>query len=113
MARAGRFDRRVSIKYKATTQNAAYGTEVVTWTTLATVWANIQDVLPSRSEAVQQGLAVGRDQVRIRIRFRDDVTSAMRIVDHAYSDTVYEIVAGPAMLGRREQLELVCEKFTS
>ena len=113
MARAGRFRLRATIQYKSSTQDSTWGTETVTWTALDTVWADVQDILPSRSEAVQQGLSIGRQQVRIRIRYRSDVTSAMRIVVHDESDETYQIVGGPAALGNREQLEMVCEKFTS
>ena len=113
MARAGRFNVQVTIQQKSVTQDTTWGTEVVTWTALDTVWADVQDILPSRSEAVQQGLSVGRQQVRIRIRYRTDVTSAMRIVVHDESDETYQIVGGPAELGNRDQIEMVCEKFTS
>ena len=113
MARAGRFNVQVTIQQKSVTQDTTWGTEVVTWTALDTVWADVQDILPSRSEAVQQGLSVGRQQVRIRIRYRTDITSAMRIVVHDESDEIYQIVGGPAELGHRDQIEMVCEKFTS
>jgi len=112
--RAGTLDRRVSIEYKSIEQDADYGTEVITWIRLALVWANVEDMLPSRSEAVRSGLEVARNQVRIRMRYRDDITSDMRIIVHGRNgDVAYEIVAGPAMMGRQEQLEMVCEKFTS
>lgn len=114
MARAGRFRDRITIQKKSATQEAVFGTDVLTWPALVSrLPANVEDMLPSRSEAVQQGLKTARDQVRIRIRYRTDVTSAMRIVLHEETDTIYQIVAGPATLGRREQLEMVCEKFSS
>ena len=112
--RAGTLDRRCSIDYKSVELDASYGTEIVTWLRLTQVWANVEDVLPSRSESVRQGLEVARNQVRVRMRYRDDITSEMRIIVHGRNgDVVYQIVGGPAMMGRQEMLEMVCEKFTS
>lgn len=78
-------------------------------------WAEVQDVLPSRSEAVRQGLAQARNQVRLRMRWREDITSAMRVTVHGESsDTVYAIVGGPAEIGgRKVALELVLERYST
>lgn len=111
---AGELDRRCSIEYKSVETDAQYGTEIVTWVRLAQVWAQVQDMLPSRSESVRQGLEVARNQVRVRMRYRNDIDSTMRIVAHGGgADAVYAIVAGPAVIGRREWVEFVCERFTS
>lgn len=125
------YDREITIERKAVAgddgyvaPDTTYGTERTVWVPLVPVAgspvvgerfpANVQDVMPSRSESVAQGLAVGRDQTRIRIRWRDDVTSAMRITLHGETDTVWQIVGGPAEIGgRKNALEMVCEKFTS
>ena len=122
--RAGTLNREITIERKEVTQDASYGTEVVAWTPLAVLpgspgvaerfWAEVQDVMPSRSESVQQGLAVARNQTRIRIRWRSDVTSAMRVIVHGDTDVLYQIVGGPAEIrGRRVMLEMVCERYTS
>jgi SPP1 family predicted phage head-tail adaptor len=120
--RAGQLDRRISIERKVITQDSSYGTEVINWVPLVAIgspavavplWAQVQDVLPSRSESVLQGLALARNQTRIRIRYRDDVDSSMRIKVHHATDIIYQIVGGPAMIGRREWLEMVCEKASS
>lgn len=111
---APHYNEQASIEYKSVEMNPSFGTEVVTWMRLALVWVEVYDLLPSRSESVRQGLATARNQVRIRMRYRPDVTSDMRIVVHGGGvDTVYEIVGGPAVLGRREALEMVCERWTS
>lgn len=121
--RAGQLDKRITIEQKSVTQDATYGTEVITWVPLAwqdgspsvaqQFWAQVSDVLPSRSEAVKQGLAMAANQTRIRIRYRSDVDSSMRITVHGESDVVYQIVGGPAMIGRKEWLEMVCERYSS
>ena len=78
-------------------------------------WAEVQDVLPSRSEAVRQGLAQARNQVRLRMRWREDITSAMRVTVYGESsDTVYQIVGGPAEIGgRKVWLELMLERYST
>lgn len=120
----GKTRRRITIEQKQITQDASYGTELVTWIPLVaqagspTVAekfdAEIQDVLPSRSEAVAQGLALARNQTRLRMRWRSDVTSDMRVIVHGDSDVYYQIIAGPAEVGgRKEQIEMMLERFSS
>ena len=106
----GPLDTRIRIEYKVTTQDADYGTPVITWTLLAVVWANVQDVMPSRSESVRQGLEGARNQTRIRWRFRSDVDSSMRVV---IGSRILAIIAGPAELGRHEYQEVVCESAST
>ena len=106
----GPLDTRVRIEYQTTTQDADYGTPVITWTLLAVVWANVQDVMPSRSESVRQGLEVARNQTRVRWRYRSDVDSSMRIV---IGSRILQIIAGPAELGRHEFNECMCEESSS
>ncbi len=77
---AGKLDRQITIERKSVTSDPNYGTEVITWAPLVVLpgsppvaerfWAEVQDVMPSRSESVLQGLAVARNQTRIRIRWR-------------------------------------------
>ena len=103
-------DRRVIVEYPVTGQDATYGTPTITWTLLATIWANVEDVPPSRAETVKLGLTVALNQVRIRYRYRTDVTSAMRITLGA---RVLEIIAGPAEIGRQQYSEVVCQSISS
>lgn len=77
-------------------------------------WAEMQDVLPSRSEAVRQGLAVARNQTRCRMPWRSDVDSSMRVTWHKDTDVVYQIVAGPADIwGPKEAIEMILERYSS
>ena len=108
----GPLDRRVAIEYPVTTQDD-YGAPVQGWSLLAVVYANVQDVMPSRAESVQQGLAIARNQTRVRFRYRSDVTSAMRITIRGATDRVLAIIGGPAELGRHEYTEVMCEAYTS
>jgi SPP1 family predicted phage head-tail adaptor len=108
----GRLNERVRIERKSVSQDASYGTEVVTWTTLATVWANVEDVLPSRAENTR-GIRIENRPARVRMRYRTDVTSDMRLVMMDRASLVMQIVSGPAQIGRRHGLELMAESYTT
>jgi head-tail adaptor len=113
----------VTIEQKSVTQDPVFGTPIVTWVPLVgsgspvvaeRFHAEVQDALPSRSEAVTQGLAVARNQTRLRMRWRDDIDSSMRVTVHKDSGVIYQIVGGPADIGgRKEHIEMVLERFSS
>ena len=90
-----------------------YGEPIQTWAVLATVWANVQDDLPSKSEAVQQGLVVAKNRARIRFRYLSTVTSACRITVRGATDRVFQIIGGPAELGKHEFMEVLGETASS
>lgn len=108
--KAGDLDRRITIEQRSVSQDATYGTATLAWTTLATVWAQVRDVLPSRSEQVADNVSLARRPSRIRIRYRSDITSDMRI---DYGGRKLRIIAGPAEIGRREGLELMAEQWST
>jgi len=107
---AGKLDRRATILQRAEAQDATYGTIAVTWQTLATVWAEVQDMIPSRAERMAEGVSIARRPCRVRMRYRADVDSTMRL---SVDGREMRIIAGPAELGRREGIELVCESLTT
>jgi len=125
--RAGSLDRQITVERKVAGQDAVYGAETVSWVPLVletgstTVgerfWCELQDALPSRSEAVMQGLAVARSQSRLRMRYRDDMDTSMRVRLHGDgADVIYQIVSGPANVmkdGRKTLMEFVIERYTS
>ena len=123
MIRAGDLTRRIRIEEKVTTQDATYGTEVITWRSIASepgspsvavqIAAQVQDVLPSRSESVRQGIELARNQTRVRIRYRDGIDSSMRIVLLGQTEVIYQIIGGPSVLGSNEGLEFVVERFST
>lgn len=103
-------DRRVKIEKKSVTREPKFNSAVTTWVPHVEVWAEVVDALPSRSESVRQGLNQARNQTRIRIRYLEGIDSTMRI---RYRDRTLQIVGGPAELGRKEYLELMCEEYTT
>jgi len=107
---ASRLNRWVAIQHRTETRDPVYNTFVVTWTTLATVWAEVQDMLPSRGEKIADGIDIARRPCRVRMRYRSDVDSTMRLVA---SDRTLVIVAGPAELGNREGIEFMCVELST
>lgn len=111
---SGRFVRTISIDYPVYETDATYGPRVSRWERLATCQAELQDVLPSRSESLRVGLEMARNLTRLRMRWRGDVDSTMRIVVHGDSDLVYQIVSGPAAIkGRKRWMEMMVERYSS
>lgn len=108
----------VEIQERETTQDPIYGTTVEgDWTTVKTVKAEVQDMLPSRGERIADGINIANRPARIRFRFRDGVTSVMRLNvkgrGSAEADRVMRIVSGPAELGFRDRVECVAEELSS
>jgi head-tail adaptor len=124
MTQAGALQRQITVERKSVTQDPNYGTEIVEWVPLVVApgspqiaerfWAEVQDTLPSRSEAVLQGLTLARNQTRLRMRWRSDIDSSMRITIHGDTDRVMQIVGGPAEIhGRKGMIEMVLERYSS
>jgi head-tail adaptor len=93
-----------------------------TWALVCEVWANVQDMLPSRGERIADGVNVSNRPARVRVRYRDGLTSTMRIVvgrnvkdadghPQWQADRILQIVSGPAELGRRETMEFMAEEY--
>ncbi len=109
--KAGRFRHRVTLERRITSQDPIYGTEKGVWSAVATdIPAEVQDVLPSRSESIDEGISLQRRPCRVRIRYRTDVTSDMRL---DIGGRKLRIVGGPAEMGHREALEMVCEELST
>ncbi|PZO77075.1 MAG: head-tail adaptor protein [Sphingomonas taxi] len=89
------------------------------WGDIDAVWASVEDALPSRGERLADGINVASRPARVRMRYRDDVTAAMRFVLLRKVGEVWEpsgrimqIIAGPAELGRRDGLEFMVEEYS-
>lgn len=106
----GRFDRQVTILARGTTREAVYGTKTDAWVPVATVWAEVQDVLPSRGDRLADELVITSRPARVRMRWRDDVTQGNRI---EIDGRQRRITAGPAMIGRRDGLEIMVEELST
>jgi len=103
MINVGRFNQRITVQ-KPSASVDALGQRVETWTELATVWAQAQ---PLRGREYFAAGEVNSDAaVRFRLRYRGDVTGAMRVL---WRGVAHAIVADPVDVeGGRHTLELMC-----
>jgi SPP1 family predicted phage head-tail adaptor len=93
----GQLDRQIEIKQIATAKDE-WNYDVITQSTLATVWA--QKVERLAGELVGESQLVSQNRVDWIIRHRTDLTASMTIV---YSGNAYDI-KGMKELGRKEGL---------
>ena len=103
---AGKLRQRLTLQTTAPAQDA-HGQPIDSWSTLATVWA---EIVPTRgyerfvSGAEQQQAVLTH---RVRIRFRDDVTSLMRGL---WETRILDIEEIKDPNGRRSDLVLMCRE---
>lgn len=120
---AGRFNRRIRVE-RPVPDDSLDGAGSGDWTPVCEVAAEVQDALPSRGERLAAGINAAARPARVRIRYRTDISSAMRVLVgrnlRADDGTLYwqtdrtaEIVTVPAELGLREALEFMIEDYTS
>lgn len=98
----GSLDRRLVIKALGPTQDAL-GQPVQSWADVASVWGNVRYASGAESTKADADTAIAKASVRIR--YRADLTPAMRVHDGA---TVLEIKAVLPSV-RRGYTDLVCE----
>ena len=110
MIDARRLNRQVVILQRSEQKDPKFNTTKIVWLPLATVWANVLDMLPSRAERIADGIDVAQRPCRIRMRYRTDIDSTMHL---RLDGRELRIVAGPSQLGRREGIELVAEELTT
>lgn len=105
---------RIRVERPGPARDPDYGTVLPeSWVLVVEVWAEIQDVMPSRSEAVKNGLRLASDTSRIRIRARDGITSAMRVIELTGRKRTLQIVGGPASITGNNELEFMVEGYSS
>lgn len=113
---AGELDRRITVQ-RQRVEDTGYGPQPVDeWDAVAgfvRVPAQVQDVLPSKTEQVQNGARVVDRTARVRMRFTRGISSDMRIVVHNDVDEVYQISSPPAEIGRREWIEFVITEYST
>ena len=101
--KAGMLNSRISIQQLSTGQDAI-GQPVTTWTTLATVWANIRYL--NGVETIKADTPTSVVKASIRIRRRTDITPAMRVV---FGATTFQINAVLPDEQDRERVDLSVE----
>lgn len=88
--KAGKLRHRVRIEKRISAQDPDTGAFVFTWTHLTSVWASVEPL--SVREFVASKSEQSEVTARIRIRFRADINSLMRIVHRVKgTDKIYNI----------------------
>lgn len=106
--------RKIRIEAPPTGQDTGYGTPTGAWTTFATLWAEVQEVLPSKGESIAEGIRIAQRPARIRTRsYVDGITSDMRVVLLDRGDRLLKILTPPVELGRRAGLEFMAADFST
>lgn len=102
MLAAGDLRERVTIQQRPVSLDSI-GENTAAWVDVATVWASAEPL--SGREYFASGQQQQTVDVRFRIRYRADVTGAMRVL---WRGQVHDIVGPPINFqGRREFLELM------
>jgi len=105
-----RKNEQVTIERRTTARDPDYGTEVEAWEVVASrIWANTQDVLPSRGESTANGLVTSVTRTRLRININKLITSDMRVRLHGKGERLMQIIAGPALLDDKRHMEFMLE----
>lgn len=101
----GRLNRRVTFQRKTATTDAL-NQPLEQWTDFATAWADVrfktglQSIVGELASAEQDGV-----ECSVRIRYRSDITAAMRIVD---GSAIYDIKQVLPNIGAKDYVDLVC-----
>ncbi len=110
----GALNLRATIQRPSTTQDSRYGTRTPSYTNVRTAWVALQDALPSRAEVVTNELKQATNPTRVRMRYCTDVDATMRlVVSRMGVDVIYQLVSGPAILGNKEGLEFMAERYST
>jgi SPP1 family predicted phage head-tail adaptor len=100
MLTAGTFNRQVRIQRKTAGEDSL-GEASQAWEDVAVVWANIRHL--NGKEYLSGAQEISKAVASIRIRYRDDITAAMRVI---YRGAVYNIEAVLPDMQRREYVDL-------
>ena len=107
MLKAGNLRHRIALQRKQQTQNPQTGALLTTWVTEATVWAAVEPL--SAREFVAAQAVQSNVSVRITVRYRPGITSAMRLL---HDGKVYNITGVLADKDSgREYLTLPCSEL--
>ncbi|MCC7006005.1 MAG: phage head closure protein [Ottowia sp.] len=102
MLPAANFSQRVRLQKQITTQNSL-GESVGTWINVALVWADIRYLNGKEYLAAQ--LEISKANISMRIRWRNDVNAAMRVL---HGNHIYNIEVVLPDMQERMHLDLVC-----
>jgi len=114
MISGSQFDRRITIQRPGVVVDGEYGPQPGPWEDVfVRVPAQVWDTLPGNAEAKGLVLNLAERPARVRMRYTRGVTSDMRVILHNEVDTIHQISAGPAEIGKREFIEFTIREFSS
>lgn len=83
----GKRDKRIIIR-EGTSSTDEYNAPTVTWSTFATVWAEVKDSMPGSSERYESEQLTAVRVTIFNIRYIDGLTEKMQVL---HEDRVYDI----------------------
>lgn len=89
---AGRLRHRLTLRQPSTSRNEV-GEEIITWSTLATVWGRLEALRGEEQLAAKQLTA--EIVARATLRYRADVTTEMRVQYDGQEYDIDAVVADP------------------
>ena len=117
---SGKMNRRIRIE-RPVPDDSFDGAGSGSWALVKEVWAEVQDELPSTSnrERLTDGVNLASRRSRVRIYYRDGITTDMRFLLLRKRGGVVEVertmqIAGPpAILGNRQRIEFMMEDYST
>lgn len=104
----GSLNRQIEIQAQQSGVDAA-GQPINTWTTVATVWANVRGesgMASIRKTLPRDGVAMSLDAYSFRVRFMTGIVAGMRVL---YEGTAFDILQVRMDYAGRVWTDLVCE----
>lgn len=101
----GSLRHRIIIQEKNLTEDLE-GVTAETWGDVATVWASVEDL---QGREFFQAAVVSETKTRIKIRYRNGITSAMRVL---LGERIFDIKSVIDPDGRKRELLLMCREVT-
>lgn len=100
----GKLKHRITLKQNNPTQDSE-GVMIEAWVDLATIWAAVEP-LQGRELLAAQAIAA-EVTTRIRIRYRQGITPAMRVL---YRDRIFDIQVPIDPEEKHQELQLMCRE---
>lgn len=113
--KGSRYNRRIQIE-RPVADTSLDGAGSGAWESVGPpIAASVVDVLPSRDndETKANGITLATRPARVRMRFRTDLDASMRFVMTKPFPRLMQIIAGPAEVGVRDELEFMVEDYSS
>ena len=102
-------NRIVTLQRKVVTRDTTYGSEIVSWADIDTVWAHVRQTGASKNFENDANRNIALRNSTIRIQWRNDVRETSRVV---YDSLLWDI-KGIAEIGRLHYLDLICQTDAS